>query len=213
MPIVCYDVDNRYTAYLKNLQGERKVRVAVIGSRTLWIEDLGAWLPPGTTEILSGGACGIDTVARECALSHGLKLTEFLPEYGRYGRAAPLKRNLTIIENAQQVIAFWDGVSKGTKFVIAVCEKKGVPITVHRMEDEHCPPAPQTSLDIHFVFRRAKKRGRTKSPASQGVQLQRVQCRAGAFCVTEPYPGRGRWQSVPGCRCGWAQRWWGSCRW
>lgn len=69
------------------------MKLAIIGSRGLWVEDLGAYLPPGVTELVSGGAKGIDTCAREYALSHGLKLTEFLPDYRRYGRAAPLVRN------------------------------------------------------------------------------------------------------------------------
>ena len=43
-------------------------------------------------EIVSGGAKGIDSCAREYASANGLKLTEFLPEYNRYGRGAPLKQ-------------------------------------------------------------------------------------------------------------------------
>lgn len=82
---------------------------------------MGEYLPKGTTEIISGGAKGIDACAREYAVSHGIKLTEFLPEYEKYGRSAPLKRNITIIENADLVLAFWDGKSRGTKFVIEKC--------------------------------------------------------------------------------------------
>lgn len=83
------------------------MKVAVIGSRGLKVEDLGKYLPADTTEIISGGAKGVDTCAREYALSHGIKLTEFKPNYARYGKnAAPLKRNITIIENADLVIAF-----------------------------------------------------------------------------------------------------------
>lgn len=87
------------------------MKVAVIGSRGLKVEKLERFLPEETTEIISGGAKGIDTCAREYALANGLKLTEFLPDYSRYGRAAPLKRNITIIENADLVLAFWDGTS------------------------------------------------------------------------------------------------------
>lgn len=76
------------------------MKVAVIGSRGLSIPNLEAYLPEDTTEIISGGARGVDTSARNYALSHGIKLTEFLPEYETYGRSAPLKRNITIIENA-----------------------------------------------------------------------------------------------------------------
>ena len=44
-------------------------------------DNLEKYLPNGVTEIVSGGAKGIDTCAREYAVSNGIKLTEFLPEY------------------------------------------------------------------------------------------------------------------------------------
>ncbi len=107
------------------------MRVAVIGSRGLAVEDLEKDLPKETTEIVSGGARGVDASAREYALRHNLKLTEYLPEYRKYGRAAPLKRNITIIENADLVVAFWDGASRGTKYVIDNCKKRKIPIEIH----------------------------------------------------------------------------------
>lgn len=107
------------------------MKVAVIGSRGLIVNDLGKYLPENTTEIVSGGAKGIDTCARDYALLHDIKLTEFLPEYNKYGRGAPLKRNLQIIEYADVVIAFWDGKSRGTKYVIDNCKKLGVQVDVH----------------------------------------------------------------------------------
>ena len=107
------------------------MKVAVIGSRGLTVSDLGRYLPENTTEIVSGGAKGVDTSAREYALSHGIKLTEFLPEYTRFGRSAPLKRNITIIEYSDIVLAFWDGKSRGTKFVIDNCRKLGVEVRVY----------------------------------------------------------------------------------
>lgn len=106
------------------------MKVAVVGSRGLCVADLGKYLPEGTTEIVSGGARGVDTSARAYALSHGIKLTEFLPEYDKYGRSAPLKRNITIIKHADLVLAFWDGSSRGTKFVIDNCKQMGVPVKV-----------------------------------------------------------------------------------
>lgn len=107
------------------------MKVAVIGSRGLTVSDLGRYLPETTTEIVSGGAKGVDTSAREYALSHDIKLTEFLPEYTRFGRSAPLKRNITIIEYSDIVLAFWDGKSRGTKFVIDNCRKLGVEVRVY----------------------------------------------------------------------------------
>ncbi|MCH5193795.1 MAG: DUF2493 domain-containing protein [Oscillospiraceae bacterium] len=110
------------------------MRVAVIGSRGLAVNDLGKYLPEGTTEIVSGGAKGIDTCAKEYALAHNIKLTEFLPEYEKYSKGAPLKRNLQIIEYADIVLAFWDGKSKGTTFVINNCKKMGVEVRVYITE-------------------------------------------------------------------------------
>ena len=109
------------------------MRVAVIGSRGLYVEDLGSYLPEGTTEIVSGGARGVDASAREYAFRHGLKLTEFLPEYSRYGRGAPLRRNIAIIESADLVLAFWDGRSKGTKHVIDNCKERNIPVQIYGM--------------------------------------------------------------------------------
>lgn len=101
------------------------MKVAIIGSRNLNVENLQDYLPEGTDEIVSGGARGIDTCARNYALKNDLKLTEFRPEYNKYGRGAPLKRNETIVNYADMVLAFWDGKSRGTKFVINYCEKVG----------------------------------------------------------------------------------------
>ena len=108
------------------------MKVAVIGSRGLQVDHLGDYLSEGVTEIVSGGAKGIDTCAKDYALRHGLKLTEFLPEYEKYGRGAPLRRNITIIEYADFVLAFWDGSSRGTKFVIDNCKKRNIPVAVYQ---------------------------------------------------------------------------------
>lgn len=109
------------------------MKVAVIGSRGLQVDHLEDYLPEDVTEIVSGGARGIDTCAKNYALEHGLELTEFLPEYSRYGRGAPLRRNITIIEYADLVLAFWDGKSRGTKFVIDNCKKRNIPVVIHRI--------------------------------------------------------------------------------
>ena len=93
------------------------MKIAIVGSRSITVNNLGDYLPENTTEIVSGGAIGVDRSVRNYAKTHNIKLKEFLPEYERYGRSAPLKRNLQIIDYADEVIAFWDGMSHGTRFV------------------------------------------------------------------------------------------------
>ena len=102
--------------------------VAVIGSRSLTVNNLEKYLPESTTEIVSGGARGVDSCAKAYAVQKGLKLTEFFPDYATYGRKAPLIRNQLIINYADCVFAFWDGSSRGTKFVINACRNQGKPI-------------------------------------------------------------------------------------
>lgn len=109
------------------------MKVAIIGSRSLSVPDLEKYLPPETSEIVSGGAQGVDTSARIHAVKNNIKLTEFLPDYAAYGREAPLIRNIEIIKYADIVLAFWDGKSRGTMFVIRRCKMLGVPARVFKV--------------------------------------------------------------------------------
>ncbi len=104
--------------------------VAIIGSRDLWVGDFEKYLPEGVEEIVSGGARGIDTAARHYAQEKGIKLTEFFPDYATHGKRAPLLRNLEIIDYCDMVLAFWDGQSRGTRFVIENCRKKEKPCKI-----------------------------------------------------------------------------------
>ena len=113
------------------------MKVAIIGSRSITIADIGKYIPDDTTEIVSGGAIGIDTCASEYAKSNGIKLTEFKPDYATYSKAAPLIRNDEIILYSDLVIAFWDGKSRGTLYVINKCKELKKPCIVHRIDQVH----------------------------------------------------------------------------
>ena len=110
------------------------MKVAVIGSRSLQIRNLEEYLPKEVSELISGGAKGVEQCARAYAQKTGLPLKEFLPDYESYGRNAPLRRNLQIIGYADLVLAFWDGHSKGTQFVIDRCHAMGKPIQLWVIE-------------------------------------------------------------------------------
>jgi len=106
------------------------MKLAIVGSRNLIINNIDEYLPDGITEIVSGGAKGIDSIAAEYAKRNNIPLVEFRPEYKKYRRAAPLKRNELIAEYADEVLAFWDGSSKGTLSVIKYAEKIKKPCKV-----------------------------------------------------------------------------------
>ena len=105
------------------------MKIAIVGSRNVIADGIEKYVSEGD-EIVSGGAVGADRCAAEYAKKNGLKLTEFLPEYALYGRAAPIKRNKEIVDYADKVIVFWNGSSKGSLSVIKYAEKTGKPCEV-----------------------------------------------------------------------------------
>ena len=108
------------------------MKLAIIGSRScppVNIESLLKYIPD---TIVSGGARGADTYAREFANKHHLKLVEYLPEYDKYPpQLAPLERNKLIVDNCDCLLALWDGVSRGTKYTIDLAVRKGKPVKIY----------------------------------------------------------------------------------
>lgn len=125
--------------YFEKINGD-SMRVAIVGSRNIENEEsvyelLCRYVPANTTEIVSGGATGIDTLAEVYAERNRLRLTVFKPDYKNFGKRAPLVRNEEIIRYAQYVLAFWDGISHGTAHTVATCVAFGVPVKVIPLEN------------------------------------------------------------------------------
>lgn len=109
------------------------MHLAIIGSRDCPAVDIEAYLDEMPDAIVSGGAKGADTYAKEFAIKKGIRLIEHLPDYAKYGKVAPLVRNRLIIDDCDKVLAFWDGKSRGTKQTIDYAERKGKPIKIIRI--------------------------------------------------------------------------------
>ena len=103
------------------------MKLAIIGSRNCPKIDIGAYIEEMPTEVVSGGAKGADSLAREWALENGIALKEFLIERKRGGAFI---RNRKIAEYCDEVLAFWDGESHGTKYTIDYAKKLGKRVRV-----------------------------------------------------------------------------------
>ncbi len=79
-------------------------------------------------QVISGGAKGVDTLAARWAKENGKNLTEYKPDYKRYGIKAPLVRNREIVKRADIVFILWDGNSTGTIYTRAEALRQGKPI-------------------------------------------------------------------------------------
>jgi len=111
------------------------MRVAIIGSRKIEYSEkiiklLLNNIPCGCSEIVSGGAVGIDRLAAKTAQLLDIHTVEIRPDYQSFGKAAPLVRNRDIARYADCVMALWDYKSCGTRSVILDCLESGKPVRI-----------------------------------------------------------------------------------
>lgn len=110
------------------------MRVIIAGSRTML--DVGTVFDAITeadfeiTEIVSGLAAGPDNIGKEIGLAAGIKVAEFPADWKTYGNKAGNIRNKQMGLYANALIAIWDGISPGTKHMIAYMKSLKKPVYV-----------------------------------------------------------------------------------
>lgn len=91
---------------------------------------LDAHLTPDVDEIVSGGARGADSLGERYAREHHLNLTVFPAKWAENGRGAGIIRNGEMAKYADELVAFWNGRSPGTKNMIETMKGLGKPVLV-----------------------------------------------------------------------------------
>ena len=74
--------------------------------------------------IISGCARGADTLGLRYASENTFDVEEYPADWDKYGKKAGYVRNVEMAENADALIAFWDGKSKGTKHMIDIATER-----------------------------------------------------------------------------------------
>lgn len=97
----------------------------IAGSRSIRDFDLSPYVPDGVEVIISGGANGADTLAEKYADKNHISKIIMRPDYARFGKGAPQKRNEEMVNIADAVLVIWDGVSRGTKYTADYAGKQG----------------------------------------------------------------------------------------
>lgn len=83
-------------------------------------------------KIISGGARGTDKLGEKFAEEYKLQVKQFIPDWDGLGKKAGVVRNAEMAryavadESKGMLIAFWDGVSKGTMHMIDLAKKHGL---------------------------------------------------------------------------------------
>jgi len=83
------------------------------------------------TSVVSGTAAGVDTYGEKYAIGRNLPIVRFPANWERYGGRAGFARNVQMANNAEALIAVWDGSSKGTMHMITTASQKGLKVFVH----------------------------------------------------------------------------------
>lgn len=121
------------------------MKLIIAGSRDIEDYDLvrslvmksGFWKKYGKKiEVVSGMARGIDKVGVDFAKKNGLQLHARPADWDKHGKAAGHVRNSEMANEADALLAVWDGESPGTKGMIQIARAKGLEVKayeVHRM--------------------------------------------------------------------------------
>lgn len=112
------------------------MRIVISGSRHIqdaeWVErKLCGYLGSGDLVVTGGCRRGVDKIAHEWARRMFCQTEVRMADWDKHGKAAGPIRNAKMMEDADLLIAFWDGVSRGTKSAIDEARKRGVETHIH----------------------------------------------------------------------------------
>ena len=116
------------------------MKIAVVGSRTVSDYEfvkfiLDQHVDADVDIIISGGANGADALGERYAYEFCSNDPVIFPaNWKRFGRRAGFLRNQEIVDECDIVIAFHDGVSKGTKNTISLAKRADKPVLVFGCE-------------------------------------------------------------------------------
>ena len=120
------------------------MKLAIVGSRDFddyeFLKKIINYHP--CTQIISGGARGADTMAKRYAAEHGIPMQEFFPDWYAHGKSAGFLRNEQIVESCDELVAFWDGKSRGTQHSMTMAEEAGKPVY------KYWPPEPDITEGV-----------------------------------------------------------------
>ncbi len=114
------------------------MKIAIIGSSGVKV-NIGRVIPPNTSTIVCGSGSDLDSMVQKYAMTHNIPMDILSPQFSIFNHGVVLFRNKLIVQNADLVIAIWDGESVGTKHTIKYARAIGVPVKVYLVKKETPP--------------------------------------------------------------------------
>ncbi len=91
-------------------------------------------IAPDETEFVCGEARGADALGKLWARSRGYDVVSFPADWDTHGKSAGYKRNEQMAQYATWLVAFWDGVSKGTGHMVRLAERYGLQVHIEMVK-------------------------------------------------------------------------------
>ena len=92
--------------------------------------DISSFIPDTTKVILFDGSKKIHNLIQEYTEKRLIPKLIYKPNYRRYGISGPKKRDEELVNNADMVVALWNGKSKKIKHIIDYARKEGKDIKI-----------------------------------------------------------------------------------
>ena len=83
------------------------------------------------TKVISGNAIGADRFGELWAAENGLEVIKFNPDWEMFGRSAGIRRNAEMAQNADSLLACFDGVSRGTDQMIKIAQRYNLKTAIY----------------------------------------------------------------------------------
>jgi len=115
------------------------MKLIIAGSRTITdyytvrnaVIESGLWSEYGKDiSVVCGMAKGVDMLGYEFAKRNSLTIHEFPADWDKYGKSAGHRRNREMGDFADELLAIWDGKSRGTKGMIEYMQSLSKPVYV-----------------------------------------------------------------------------------
>jgi hypothetical protein len=116
---------------------KQTIRVIVAGGRDfrnydLMKQKLDVIFSAKKVIVVSGMADGADRLGERYARENNLLISHYPALWGQYGNQAGFIRNEEMAKTSDACVCFWDGKSTGTKHMMDLATKMGLPLRVIR---------------------------------------------------------------------------------
>ena len=88
------------------------------------------------SKVVSGGARGADALGERWAIENNILIKRFPADWNKYGKRAGILRNESMAQYADGLLAFHDGIGRGTANMIMNAQKYNLFVHVVSTDDK-----------------------------------------------------------------------------